>query len=485
VLEKPVPEHCSEAEAEYIGDPLTESRLVAFYASAFPFGPVALLFNTKVKIMKKVFNYAAGADIGNEKIFLSIEGQPVKAFRTFTTDLHAAITYLKENSISTVAMEATGVYWVVFYDLLECNHIEPYLVNPIEAKNVPGRKSDVQDCQWIMQLHSYGLLRRSFVPENMIRQLRVYLRQRAVHIETGSTYINRMQKSLTLMNIRLKNVINQIHGSSGKKIIQAILDGETDPEKLTNLSHSSILKKKKLEVLESLRGEYKPEHLFTLKQAFKGYCFCQELILECDKQIEDVLISMSKDKEKPQKINKPKPIRHHKPQIENLHEKLVTINQGKDACILPAITDYNLLQIMGETGTDLTKWPTEKHFTSWLKLSPGKHQSGKMNKRSSGKGKTNAGQLFKEAAQSLLSSKNIALGSFARRLRAKRGPAVAIKATARKLAEMYYRLFTQGMEFVEIGAKQYESQYKQRQIELIYKQAKKLNLIVTEIQPLS
>jgi transposase len=435
--------------------------------------------------MKKVFNDAAGADIGNEKIFLSIEGQPVKAFRTFTTDLHAAVCYLKENSITTVAMEATGVYWIVFYDLLESNHIEPYLVNPIEVKNVPGRKSDVQDCQWIMQLHSYGLLRRSFVPEDTIRRLRVYLRQRETHIETGATYINRMQKSLTLMNIRLKNVIDQIHGASGKRIIQAILDGETDPEKLTNLSHESILKKKRNEVLESLKGEYKPEHLFTLKQAYNGYCFCQEQILECDKQIEHVLISMSKDKYIPEKINKPKPIRHHKPQIEKLHEKLVTINQGKDATILPAITDYNLLQLMGEIGTDLSQWPTKKHFTSWLKLAPGKNQSGKINKRSLGKCKTNAGQLFKKAAQSLLASKNIALGSFARRLRAKRGPAIAIKATARKLAEMYYMLFTQGMEYVEVGVKQYELQYKQRQIEMIYKQAKKLNLMVTENQPVS
>lgn len=433
--------------------------------------------------MEIIFKNSGGIDIGSDKIFIATsEEKEVAIFNTFTSGLLSAVNYLREMKVTTVAMEATGIYWVILYDLLEKAGIEPYLVNPKETKQVPGRKSDIQDCQWIQQLHTYGLLRKSYIPEENIRVLRTYMRQRDKLIENESRYINRMQKSLILMNIRLHNVISQIHGSSGIKIIQAIICGERDVEKLTQLCHISILKKKRQEVMESLRGTYKEEHLFTLKQSYDSFYFSKNQIEQCDAQIEKSLDTIVNKKKAPDKISKAKPIRHHKPKIKNLHKKLITTTSGKDATLLPGITDYNLMQIVSEVGTDLRQWPTKKHFTSWLKLAPGKNQSGKVNKRTKSRQTTKAGQIFRKAAQSLLASKNIALGSFARRLRSRKGPAVAVKATARKLAEMYYLTITKGIAYVEAGIQQYEKRNLERRLMSLQKQASKLNFQLIDIQ---
>lgn len=463
---------------------IKESRIVTIYtASVLPSG-LGVFLILKMIIMEKIFKQSAGIDIGSDKIFVAVEGQKeVKVFKTFTSGLHLAVDYLKKHGVNTVAMESTGVYWIILYTLLEKSGIEPYLVNPKETKQVPGRKSDIQDCQWIQQLHSYGLLRKSYIPNEKIMVLRTYMRQREKLIENESRFINRMQKSLILMNIRLHTVISQIHGSSGVKIIQAILAGERDAKKLTNLCHTSILKHKKQDVIESLRGSYSDEHLFTLKQAYDGYCFSKSQIEQCDEQIEKALNEIIKEKT-PQEntTGKTKPIRHHKPNIKDLHKKLLIASDGKDATFLPGITDYNLMQLMSEVGTDLRQWPSKKHFTSWLKLAPGKNQSGKYNKRLRSGQVTKAGQIFKEAAQSLLRSKNIALGSFARKLRSRKGPAIAIKSTARKLAELYYLTMTEGIDFVEAGITQYEKATLERKYLSLKKQAAKMNLKLTEVQ---
>jgi len=433
--------------------------------------------------MEIIFKKSGGIDIGSDKIFIATsEEKKVAIFKTFTSGLLSAVSYLKEKKVTTVAMEATGVYWVILYDLLEKAGIEPYLVNPKETKQVPGRKSDIQDCQWIQQLHAYGLLRKSYIPDDNIRVLRAYMRQRDKLIENESRFINRMQKSLILMNIRLHTVISQIHGSSGIKIIQAILCGERDVEKLTQLCHTRILKKKREEVMESLRGTYKEEHLFTLRQSYDSFYFAKDQIEQCDVQIEKSLDTIVNKRKEPDNISKAKPIRHHKPKIKNLHKKLITTTLGKDATLLPGITDYNLMQIISEVGTDLRQWPSKKQFTSWLKLAPGKNQSGKFNKRTKSRQTTKAGQIFRKAAQSLLASKNIALGSFARRLRSRKGPAVAVKATARKLAEMYYLTITKGIEYVEAGTQQYEQIYFERRLMSLQKQASKMNLQLIDIQ---
>jgi transposase len=421
--------------------------------------------------LEKIKPNAAGIDIGSEKIFVAIEGQDVKSFSTFTSTLHQAVAYLQDQKVTSVAMEATGVYWIVLYDLLEAANMEVFLVNPMETRNVPGRKTDVQDCQWIQQLHSYGLLRRSFIPDHAIRELRVYVRLREDHIGMAASHVQHMQKALTMMNIRLHEVISQLQGSSGLKIIEAILSGERDAEKLALLCNRQILNNKMNDIIESLKGNYKSEHLFALQQALDSWKHYHQKIEECDQRMESLLKKMTRDKPPVYNLSKAKPIRHHKPNIENLHERLSQILEGKDPTILPGLTDYSVTQLIAEVGTDLTRWPTEKHFTSWTGLAPGKNSSGKITKRAKKKVNTNAGQIFRKAAQSLLQSKHIALGAFGRRIRARKGPAIAIKAIARKLAAMFYNLMTKGLDYIEQGVKKYEAQYRHQMTRFLQKKA--------------
>jgi transposase len=433
----------------------------------------------KIKIMgklEKIHQKSAGIDIGSEEIFIALEGESVKSFGTFTESYYQAITYLKSFGITTVAMEATGVYWLSLYDMLEKAGIEVYLVNPNETKNVPGRKTDVQDCQWIQQLHSYGLLRKSYIPESDVRILRSYVRLRSDHIQMASTHVQHMQQGLTLMNIKVQQVISQIQGKSGLRIIEAILSGERDPHKLCMLCDSQILKKKKEDVIKSLEGNYTEEHLFKLQHAYDCYTFYKHKIDECDQKIEELLNKMTAGKNPPEKKGKIKQIRHHKPNVDRLHDKMVMMNEGKDLTVLPGITDYTLMKLHAEIGFDLSCWPSEKHFVSWLGLAPGKNDSGKSSKRSKKRTNTKAGQIFRETAQSLIKSKHIALGSFGRRIRARKGPSIAIKATARKLAVMFYNIHTKGLDYVEQGVKKYEEQYREQMIKFIMKKANELNL---------
>jgi transposase len=232
------------------------------------------------KIMRKMRKNAAGIDIGAKEIFVAIENQKVKSFTTFTDDFIACSNYLLEHNITSVAMEATGSYWMILYMILEQQGIEVWLVDGRETKQVPGRKTDVKDCQWIQELHSHGLLNRCFVQEEELKNLRSFVRLRDDHIRSASMHVNHMQKALLEMNIRLKEVLSQIHGASGMKIIEAILKGERDKEKLVALCHKSILKNKKDQVVRALEGYYTEAGLFLLKQAYDAYWFYQ-------KQIED------------------------------------------------------------------------------------------------------------------------------------------------------------------------------------------------------
>ena len=427
--------------------------------------------------LKEIHPHAAGIDIGSEKVFIGIEEKPVKSFNTFTESFCEAVQYLKEHGIQTVAMEATGVYWVVLYEMLEENGIEVYVVNPSQLRYVPGRKSDVQDCQWLQQLHSVGLLNKSFIPTETIRQLRSYVRLREDHIQMSATHVLHMQKALTLMNIRLHQVISQIQGISGLRIIEAILKGEHDPQKLVLLCDKQIQKKKSGDVIASLKGNYKKEHLFALGQAYDCWKFYQDKITECDQQIDNLLQQTNQEKKIPANIGKGKAIRHHKPHIEDFRTKMMTLTEGKDPTVLPGITDYTIMQIIAEVGLDLSRWPTERHFTSWLGLAPKRNKTGKTIRN------IKAGQIFRETAQSLLKSKNIALGAFGRRLRSRKGPMIAVKAMARKLAAMFHRYMTKGIEYVEKGIEQYELQYQRTMMKLIQKKAKEFNLQLVPIQP--
>jgi transposase len=431
--------------------------------------------------ISKIHPNSAGIDIGSEKIFIGIEDKEVKSFATFTGDYLKAIDYLKENNIDTVAMEATGVYWISLYDLLEESGIEVYLVDGRQTKNVPGRKSDVADCQWIQQLHSYGLLHRCFIPDNITRQLRTYTRLREDHLSLSSQHILHMQKALDLMNIKLHNVISEIHGVSGMRILKSIISGNHNPEELMMLCENSILKKKRDLVLASLQGNFREEYVFMLNQAVEAYEFYLHKMFECDKKIEALLKQINKDKPTPKDMKKPKQIRHNAPKIDNLHEELVKLTNGKDPSQVIGLTDKSVLLQIGETGIDLTRWKTEKHFTSWLCLSPTKHESGKSNKKRKKKGNTKAGQIFREAALSVANSTHSALGGFYRRIKAKKGHRIAIKATARKIAVLYYNVMTKGIEFVEQGLILYHQKFKEQQIKRLHKQANHFGLQLTPL----
>jgi transposase len=428
----------------------------------------------KSKNIRIINHTAAGIDIGSTEIFIGIENKPVLSFPTFTDSYIKAIEYLLDNNITTVAMEATGVYWYALYDMIEQAGIDVYLVNGRAMRNVPGRKSDIQDCQWLQELHSYGLLRRCFIPDDITRQLRTYSRLRQDHLSLASQHIQHMQKAFDSMNIKLHNVISQINGTSGLRIVKAIINGETDPTKLAELCENSILKKKKQLVISSLNGNYRDDYIFALEQALDAYQFYLDKAFLCDKKIEELLELITKDKEEPKKIITPKRVRHNAPQINNLHLLLMKLTAGNDPSQITGLTDKTLLELIAETGTDLSRWHTEKHFTSWLCLAPSKHSSGKKNKTRNKKGHTKAGQIFRNAAFALTKSKYSALGAFYIRIKARKGPLIAIKATARKIAILYYNIMTKGIQYVEKGIKDYQQKVKEQKIKYLQKQAKQL-----------
>lgn len=404
--------------------------------------------------MEKLHEHAAGIDIGSRKIYLGLEGKDVVSFETFTSDFIKASDYLKEKNIKTVAMEATGVYWVVLYDILVQAGFDVWLVDGRQTKQVPGRKTDVKDCQWIQQLHSYGLLNRCFVADGVLKELRSYQRMREDHIRSGAMHIQHMQKALIEMNIRLPEVLSQTNGKSGMEIIKAILAGERNANKLLSLCDKRLQKNKSKEILKALEGFYTSQGLFALKQAYQCYLFYQQQIAECDNQISNIFIKLNKPDSFDDSLKR-KPVRHNSPQVKHLGHHLIQLFDGKDATILSGITDYSWFQLFTEIGADLTKWGSDKYFTSWLGLSPGQNNSGKK-KKNVRKGHPKAGQIFRQIAQSLLNSKNIALGAFGRRIRARKGPGIAIKAVARKLAAQYWRLMVKGLDFVEKGVEKYE-----------------------------
>lgn len=428
------------------------------------------------KTLTVIHPHAAGIDIGSKSFFVDGGEDDIKIFPTYTEGCHGVRDYLKKRGITTVAMESTGVFWVVLYAVLEEAGLDVYLVNGREVRNVPGRKSDIKDCQWLRQLHAYGLLTKSFIPKDNIRKLRSYMRLRQDHIRATATQTLLMQKALTLMNVRLTEAINDITGASGLRIIKKILEGETRPDVLVELCESSILKKKRDLVLKSLQGQYSEEHLFALEHAYRTWSYFNQLIFECDKSIENLLHEISKDKPDMELKTKRKPVRYHKPHIQDLHTPLLKLTGGKDPTTIAGITDYSFLQLISEIGTDLTAWKSEKHFTSWLKLAPQKSTSGKMKRRVKAKHHNPASMLFRNMAQGLLTSRHIALGSFGRRIRAKRGGAIAIKAIARKLACYYYRVMTKGEQFLETGIAAYEEHLKAKQKRYLEKLAFKLNM---------
>jgi transposase len=427
--------------------------------------------------------HAAGIDAGSTHFFVATPDGAVTSFESYTPELHRLRDHLLAHGVTTVAMEATGVYWLPLFEILEAAKIEVCLVNGAHVKNLPGRKSDVQDCQWLRELHAHGLLRKSFVPPEKIRALRSYTRLRDDHIRTGAMSVQLMQKALDQLNVKLHTVISQIHGVSGLLIVRAILAGERDPAKLAALCDARILNKKRAAVEHSLQAVWKEEHLFALKQALAGWEFCEKQVQECDAVIARQLAGLTRELTLPEvKGPPPKSGRHHVPDVAQLHAHLLALSGGQDATKLPGFTATSWLKLISEVGCDLARWPNEKAFCSWLGLSPGKAQSGKRQRRARHRPKTSAGQILRLAAQSVGRSSYLALGGFYRRLKARTNAAVATVATARKLAVLFYNTMRHGLAYVERGLEAYEQAYRERQRRYLDKCASELGLSLVPTQ---
>jgi transposase len=423
---------------------------------------------------------AAFVDVGSEHMHVSIAGGAPEVFGTFTTELHRLRDWLKERKVKSVAMEATGVYWLPLYGVLEAAGFQVSMVNGKQTRNLPGRKTDMKDCQWGATLHAHGLLQAGFVPSAQIRRLQDYLRLRADQLTSAAASVQHQQKALERMNVKLHDVISSLVGASGIKVIEAILAGERDADRLLALCDVQIQNKKAQRVKESLRGTWAEEHLFALRQAVENWQHYQRQIAACDRQIEAVLrqISGPEDSGRPEvKAAATKRPGVNAPQIDDLHQLLVKLCGGKDLTVLPAHTDYSLLQLIGEVGLDLSQWRTEKHFCAWLGLAPGSHQSGKR-KGSVRRKRNRAGRLFCVMARSLARSKNIALGGFYRRMASRRGGLVANIALGHKLAVLFWRVMVKGLNYAEAGLKAYEEQVLETKRRALSRLAKQLGRVV-------
>jgi transposase len=430
---------------------------------------------------------AAGIDIGNESHYVAVpptrDIQPVRRFGCTTAELKTMAGWLKQCGIRTVAMQSTGVYWIAVYDILEAADLEVYLVNARETKNLPGRKSDVQESQWLMKLHTYGLLRNSFRPPQEIRTMRTYWRQRNDLVRAAGRHIQRIQKALTQMNIQLANVLSDVSGMTGQAIIKAILAGERDPHKLAAFRDFRV-KASEEQIARSLEGHWQEDLLFVLKQEQKGYEFCQKQMTECDQRLNQYLqqredrsqgATLPEEKRKERRRKKKK---GNTPAFD-LRAELFRMT-GTDLSQIDGIDVTTAMTILSEAGWDMSKWKTEDHFVSWLRLCPDNRISGD---KIIGKGRlptNNRVTLALKMAASTLRLSNTYLGAQFRRLRTKLGAPIAIKAMAAKLARLVYRMLRYGMQFVDRGAKFYEAQHRKQQITYLKWKAAKLGFQITE-----
>lgn len=421
---------------------------------------------------------AAGIDIGGSFHFVAVpadrSASPVRRFGSFTRDLHDLAKWLKECQIKTVAMESTGIYWLQLFLVLEEYGFEVFLVNAQHVKNVSGRKTDVLDCQWIQQLHSYGLLSASFQPDDMIRTLRGYMRHRKNLTQAYSTQILHMQKAFEQLNIKLHNVITDITGKSGQLIIKEILSGERDPERLALLAVGRV-KASKEEIVLSLEGNWKAEPLFELRQSYELYLIYKQKITDCDNQIQKHMEELASENgiKKSQEI--PRRVYSKNRFNFNATPYLKDI-VGVDLTKIFGISEVSAMEIISEVGVDMTKWPSERQFTSWLNLCPNNRISGgKMLKNKRKKSKNKAGQAFRMAAYALQRSDHY-LGAFYRRMKSKGGSMFATKATARKLAVIFYHMVGSQWEFNPISLEEYEKTHADRRLSYLKKQASKLGL---------
>ncbi|HEY8159778.1 MAG TPA: IS110 family transposase [Methylobacter sp.] len=424
---------------------------------------------------------AAGIDIGASSHFVAVppgrDEQPVREFLSFTADLYALADWLTACDVDTVAMESTGVYWIPLFELLESKGFTVYLVNARHVKNVSGRKSDVLDCQWLQQLTSFGLLSGAFRPHGDYCALRAVARLREMLLRNQAKHIQHIQKALLLMNLLLTEVISDVVGETGQKIIRAILAGERDGQVLAKYRNHHI-KASEEEIAKALQGNWREEHLFALKQAVALYDAYALQLLECDRQLEKMLKDLSRNE---LKADKPKRRGGKSKNTPNFDARRTLLMQmcGVDLTRIDGIDVTTAFKVLAEIGADLSRFKDAKHFASWLGLCPGtKISGGKKISAATNRTTNRAAQALKMAVVNLRASQS-ALGAYYRRLCGRMDKAKAVTACAHKLARLIYAMLTQGQEYVDQGQEYYEEKYRQRVIKNLTKRAEQIGFQLT------
>jgi len=430
-------------------------------------------------LLERINRNAAGIDCGSAEHYVAVpvdrDPEPVRHFKTFTEDLHRLADWLVSCGIKTVAMEATGVYWIPIFEILEARGLEALLVNARHVKNVPGRKSDVTDCEWLQQLHSVGLLRGSFRPAAQIAALRSYLRHRESLVQGAASLVNRMQKALVQMNLQLHVVISNLASVTGLRIIRDIVSGQTDPRQLAK-HRDTRCNASEEQIAAALTGHYRPEHLFALKQNLELFDALQRQIDECDVQIESNLAELAR-RAAPTAATLPVERSRRRPRGNEPNFDLRTPLHrlaGTDLSQLDGIGPYNALRLLSEIGTDMSRWPSQQHFTSWLTLAPNnKVSGGRLLSSRTQPSAHRAAAILRMAAMSLGRTQT-ALGAFYRRLAFRIGKAKAITATARKLAILVYRSLKGEIVYKDPGAAQYDLRHRNSVIRRLRQRAETL-----------
>jgi len=419
---------------------------------------------------------AAGIDVGGSSHYVAVpadrDERPVRQFASFTGDLYEMAEWLKSCGIETVAMESTGVYWIPVFQVLEERGFDVKLVDPRQLKRAPGRKTDVADCQWLQQLHTFGLLAAAFRPDNQTCVLRAYMRQRAMLVSYAGQHVQHMQKALVQMNVQLQYVLDDITGATGLRIIRAILGGERDPQRLAALRDGRC-KHPEATIAKALQGDWRAEHLFALEQALQLVDTYQAQIVACDARIQAHLQTFD-DRSggtPPPKGSKPRADRHDLGFDATAELYRMT---GVNLTVVKGLQAHTVLKVLSETGVDMTKWKTSKQFASWLGLAPNNRVSGgRVLSRRTAPNANRAAAALRVAAQALHHSHS-ASGAFLRRIAARDGMPKAITATAHKLARIIYNMLRFGTEFVEPGQDYYERQYHTRVVKNLTRRAKEL-----------
>lgn len=433
------------------------------------------------RTLKSMNPDAAGIDIGSRFHVAAVppdrDDNPVRSFDSFTGDLHRLADWLESCDIKTVVMESTSVYWMPLYSILDSRGFDVLLTNARDVKHVPGRKSDVNDAQWLQRLHEFGLVRGSFHPAEGFDTLRAYLRQRERLVEYAASHTQHMQKALMLMNLQLHHVVADITGSTGLRIIRAIVDGERDPHVLAQMRDRRC-KNTVQTISAALEGSYSDDQVLALEQSLSLFDTYQLKIAQCDEHIEAVLIKLRQADSQTQPLKKLR--RNKKQSNEPKFDVRAAVHAvcGVDLTEVHGVGPYLALRILGECGTDLSKWPTAKHFTSWLGLAPGtKISGGKILSSKTRRTDNRVASLLRLAAMTV-GKTDSALGAFYRRLSSRVGKAKAITATARKIAVLIYNLLRYGKAYLDPGAQYYEEQHRARVVRNLKRRAQSLGFTI-------